>query len=42
MKVSQALAKHEAAPPAKKDVQVVKVAESVAESHEAFGGVAMV
>ena len=42
MKVSQALAKHETAPFTKKDIQFVEVAESVAKSHEAFGGLTMV
>jgi hypothetical protein len=42
MKVSYALAKYETAPLTKKDVQLVEVTESVAKSHEAFGGLTVV
>ena len=36
------MAKRETAPLTKIDVQLVEVAESVAKSHEAFGGLTMV
>jgi hypothetical protein len=42
IKIPHALAKHEAAALTKKDVQLIEVAESVAKSHEAFGGLTMV